>query len=90
VLEHVPGPVTDDRQRDIAEATQALHTVFERWIREAPEQWMWTHRKWARARSPILTIGEASFPAPLPDPVDPDTERDETPHPTSRVSTPPG
>lgn len=62
VLEHVPVPVTDDRQRDIEVATQALHAVFERWIREAPEQWMWSHRKWARSSARPLTVREALFP----------------------------
>jgi len=62
VLEHVPVPVTDDRQRDIEVATQALHAVFERWIREAPEQWMWSHRKWARSSARTLTVREAFFP----------------------------
>lgn len=65
LLEHVPVPVTDDRQRDIQEATQALHDVFERWIREAPEQWMWSHRKWARSSMRPLTAREAVFPASL-------------------------
>jgi len=39
-------PVTDDRQADIAEATRRLSQVFEGWVRENPEQWLWTHRKW--------------------------------------------
>jgi KDO2-lipid IV(A) lauroyltransferase len=69
VLEHVPVPRTDDRQRDVEEATQALHAVFERWIREAPEQWMWTHRKWARSNARTLTVREAFFPGPVDDPV---------------------
>jgi KDO2-lipid IV(A) lauroyltransferase len=44
--EVVDVPMTDDRQADIAEATRRLAAVFERWIRENPEQWLWTHRKW--------------------------------------------
>lgn len=40
-------PETADRQADIVAATAALHQQFETWIRENPEQWMWTHRKWA-------------------------------------------
>ncbi|WP_108660435.1 lysophospholipid acyltransferase family protein [Acuticoccus kandeliae] len=62
MLEEVPVNVTEDRDRDIAEATQALHDVFERWIREAPEQWMWTHRKWARSRRRTLTVGDTVLP----------------------------
>ncbi|WP_150525840.1 lauroyl acyltransferase [Roseibium sediminis] len=37
---------TDDRKADIAATTQSIHDVFEEWIREHPEQWMWIHRKW--------------------------------------------
>ncbi len=43
----VPVARTDDRDADILAATVALHEVFEAWIREHPEQWLWTHRKWA-------------------------------------------
>lgn len=37
---------TDDRKADIARITQDIHDVFEEWVREHPEQWMWIHRKW--------------------------------------------
>jgi len=73
VLEHVPVQRTQDRQRDIEEATQALHSVFERWIRQAPEQWMWTHRKWARSNARTLTVREAFFPEPLEDAATPES-----------------
>jgi len=39
-------PRTDDRDADIAAATRDLQATFERMIREAPEQWMWAHRRW--------------------------------------------
>lgn len=39
-------PRTDDAEADSAALTQAIHTVFEGWIRQHPEQWMWAHRKW--------------------------------------------
>jgi KDO2-lipid IV(A) lauroyltransferase len=42
----VPIPVTDDRAADAVAATAALQRQFEAFIREAPEQWMWAHRKW--------------------------------------------
>ncbi len=44
--EIVPVPRTHDRDADVRQATAALHAVFERWIREAPGQWMWGHRRW--------------------------------------------
>lgn len=43
----VPVPHTADRLADIAAATQAIHDVYEAWIRADPGQWFWIHRKWA-------------------------------------------
>jgi Kdo2-lipid IVA lauroyltransferase/acyltransferase len=42
----VPVPVTKDKAADAIAATAALQKQFEAFIREAPEQWMWAHRKW--------------------------------------------
>jgi len=44
----VEVPRTEDRKADIRAATANLHAVYEKWIRETPEQWMWAHRKWLR------------------------------------------
>lgn len=42
----IPVPHTNDSAADALTATKALHRQFEAFIREAPEQWMWAHRKW--------------------------------------------
>ena len=39
-------PQTDNSGADALAATQALQRQYEAFIREAPEQWMWAHRKW--------------------------------------------
>jgi Kdo2-lipid IVA lauroyltransferase/acyltransferase len=45
-LAEIPVPQTDDREADILAATAALQSAFERSIRQRPEQWMWSHRRW--------------------------------------------
>lgn len=45
-VEEVAAPRTHDRNADIAAATRNLQATLEAMIREAPEQWMWAHRRW--------------------------------------------
>jgi Kdo2-lipid IVA lauroyltransferase/acyltransferase len=45
--ESVPLQKTGDRDADVAATTAALQAAYERFVREAPEQWMWAHRRWA-------------------------------------------
>ena len=45
-IEEVEVPRTGDRDADVLAATQALQARFEEFVREAPEQWMWAHRRW--------------------------------------------
>ena len=40
-----------DDENDAIELTQAYYSIFETWIRERPEQWMWIHERW-RTRQP--------------------------------------
>ncbi len=42
----IDAPKTADRDADIEAATRNIHALFEQWIREYPEQWMWAHRRW--------------------------------------------
>jgi len=45
-LNEIKIPKTEDREADIFSATASLQSEFERTIREHPEQWMWSHRRW--------------------------------------------
>lgn len=44
----VPVARTGERDADIAATTSAIQAQFEAFIREAPGQWMWGHRRWRR------------------------------------------
>lgn len=45
-------PHTDNIEADIETATRALQAQLETYIRQAPEQWMWAHKRWDRVKSP--------------------------------------
>ena len=40
-------PRTADQGADIRAAMAEMQQVFERWVREYPEQWMWSNRRWS-------------------------------------------
>ena len=44
----LPMPNTGSRRGDIAALTQAMNDVFEGWIRERPDSWLWLHRRWPK------------------------------------------
>ena len=37
---------TADRRADLAAAMAKVNALFERWVRERPEQWLWLHNRW--------------------------------------------
>lgn len=39
---YIDMPRSGDRQADIQAATEAVHRQFENWIRQYPEQWLWS------------------------------------------------
>ena len=39
-------PDSGDRAADVAETMRRVNALFETWIRERPEQWLWLHRRW--------------------------------------------
>jgi len=45
-VQTIEVPHTSDRDADVEETTRRIHTLFESWVREHPEQWMWAHRRW--------------------------------------------
>jgi KDO2-lipid IV(A) lauroyltransferase len=40
-------PWTDDPNADAKAALTEMQAQFEAWIRETPEQWMWSNRRWS-------------------------------------------
>lgn len=43
----VPVVKTGDRAADAFRITTDCTSIVERWVRRYPEQWLWTHRRWA-------------------------------------------
>jgi len=39
-------PRTGSLKDDVREGMERINALFSDWIREYPEQWMWTHRRW--------------------------------------------
>ena len=46
-LKELKVPRTANAGDDVKWATAAMQREFEAWIREAPEQWMWSNRRWS-------------------------------------------
>jgi Kdo2-lipid IVA lauroyltransferase/acyltransferase len=46
-LKELKIPRTANHGADVQAATAAMQAQFEVWIRETPEQWMWSNRRWS-------------------------------------------
>lgn len=49
-------PRTGDKKADGVALTAAMFAVFEDWIREHPEQWMWWNTRWVEERSRAAAV----------------------------------
>ena len=45
-MREVKVPWTDDPNADAKAALTEMQAQFEAWVRETPEQWMWSNRRW--------------------------------------------
>jgi Kdo2-lipid IVA lauroyltransferase/acyltransferase len=45
-MEEIEVPHTPDRNADVAATTRLIQAAFEQMVREAPQQWLWAHRRW--------------------------------------------
>ena len=46
-IKELKVPRTGNISDDVTWTTAEMQRQFEAWIREAPEQWMWSNRRWA-------------------------------------------
>jgi len=46
-MQEVKVPWTSDPDADATAALTAMQAQFEAWIKETPEQWMWSNRRWS-------------------------------------------
>ncbi|WP_366657995.1 lysophospholipid acyltransferase family protein [Fodinicurvata sp. EGI_FJ10296] len=47
VAPRIENPRSGDRDEDIRLIVTAINARIEAWIRQAPEQWLWIHRRWS-------------------------------------------
>ena len=40
-------PRTENQSEDVRWIMTEMQRQFEAWVREAPEQWMWSNRRWS-------------------------------------------
>ena len=60
VFEPVEVTRTGDRERDTDDIVARYTATLERWVRVAPEQYLWQHRRWRRQPPAALTPTEST------------------------------
>ena len=46
-LKELKVPRTANQSEDVRQIMIGMQQQYEVWIREAPEQWMWSNRRWS-------------------------------------------
>jgi KDO2-lipid IV(A) lauroyltransferase len=46
-LKELRVPRTANQSDDVRWVMSAMQKQFEQWVRDAPEQWMWSNRRWS-------------------------------------------
>lgn len=44
----IEDPILHIKDRSIEEITQEIYNIYEKWIKETPEQWFWMHKRWRK------------------------------------------
>lgn len=62
IYEEINHPKTGDKQADLLAITTRINAAMEAAIRDCPEQWLWSHRRWRRRpegeETPFARISE--------------------------------
>jgi KDO2-lipid IV(A) lauroyltransferase len=62
-IREVARPRTGDKKADTAALMAEIFAVFEEWIREHPEQWMWWNTRWIEVGPSQPTVAAAAEPS---------------------------
>lgn len=55
------------RDEDVVGLTAHLTSIIEGWVREAPEQWLWVHRRWKTQPSAVAAAGKPASASASPE-----------------------
>ncbi len=61
-IRELPVPKTGDKKADALALTAAMFAVFEEWIRDHPEQWMWWNTRWVEESKRKLAAAYEAAP----------------------------